>query len=974
MIKQIGSRSRQLLTSFAAATSLACASSSLAQDGAGWEGTYVGCFGRAYEGQCSSPADLYGAISIAAGYAHSAAVRSDGSVACWGFNYYGQCDVPANLGPVNRVAAGYLHTVALNGSGVVRCWGFNGNGQCDVPAELGASIAVSAGVGHTVALIADGTIRCWGEASVCAVPSDLASVAAISAGQFHTMALQTDGKVVCWGLNYQGQCDVPAKLGAVVAIGAGASAEHSIAVRADGSIRCWGRNDHGQCNAPVGLSGVTAAGGGYFFSVALRTDGTVVAWGGNDYGELDIPQGVDHVAALAIGNMHSVTLQNKIWDVRALPPVGSGYALFPNLAAAVANTPTNWLLESSSMPQPGFRATARTIQGSGSLTISGDVDLVSGSSVTAAGQLIVGGIAHSDASSVLRSNLVTTGAPAVQVQRLSPTAPSLRVIAPSSTLVVEPIDVIAGGPSITPDISCTHRLVLAGGVRSSAPSVNTAFTVLEACTDPSNAAVTPSIEFAASSAIELPVGNKIITHAPTTTLLAGTTTLYGGTIETDSDLAISGPARIPAGSSVALSLDRIRSTSPAFEIRDGGELFLENGSSLQSNAPAKTSVVGDMTIDRNALFSLVGGVDTLSIEPRGDVRCFGGSIRADQMLLGGAAADSTDISGRLLGVDALIDVDVTRVQGGILSLAQSSIVGDLSLEAQPGTTAVTSNVALSGRVLGNVNNAWGRLTSIGDLVVVGDLTNAQNSVVVARIGVVYVTGNVTNSGHIYGEVGQDPGSYTGGGTQPGDGIRVAGSLVLDAGADLSFTAPLWQFSVCGDVSLACAADSVRFDDAKFFLEGCNGTAQTFEATSANLGCVAGPFGGEQSGVSLIGNLELGADSTVILVDNFNNAPGSGAEVVYAKKLNVPAGATLITNGIKVITREAAIHGNVDNASNICVVPNAPNADLNGDGRVNGIDLAIVLTYWGTNAQVADVDRDGLVTAADMSFVLSSWTN
>jgi hypothetical protein len=47
--------------------------------------------------------------------------------------------------------------------------------------------------------------------------------------------------------------------------------------------------------------------------------------------------------------------------------------------------------------------------------------------------------------------------------------------------------------------------------------------------------------------------------------------------------------------------------------------------------------------------------------------------------------------------------------------------------------------------------------------------------------------------------------------------------------------------------------------------------------------------------------------------------------------------------------------------------------VNGDGVVNGIDLAFVLTYWGTTAPIADLDDDGIVGGSDMAIVLNGWT-
>ncbi len=47
------------------------------------------------------------------------------------------------------------------------------------------------------------------------------------------------------------------------------------------------------------------------------------------------------------------------------------------------------------------------------------------------------------------------------------------------------------------------------------------------------------------------------------------------------------------------------------------------------------------------------------------------------------------------------------------------------------------------------------------------------------------------------------------------------------------------------------------------------------------------------------------------------------------------------------------------------------ADLNGDGVVNGADLAAMLAQWGT-AGPADLNNDGVVNGADLAALLASW--
>ncbi|MCP4070048.1 MAG: hypothetical protein GY741_17375, partial [Phycisphaeraceae bacterium] len=150
-------------------------------------------------------------VQLAAGYGHTAALLSDGSIACWGYNRRGQCDLPSGIGTsanpaVSLAVAGFEdsdeHAVAVRSDGSIVCWGSNDFGQCDVPSNVGTpgNPVVGAAVGylHTVALLSDGSIACWGwnGSGQCDVPSGIGTpanpVASIAAGGSHTVALLTD--------------------------------------------------------------------------------------------------------------------------------------------------------------------------------------------------------------------------------------------------------------------------------------------------------------------------------------------------------------------------------------------------------------------------------------------------------------------------------------------------------------------------------------------------------------------------------------------------------------------------------------------------------------------------------------------------------------------------------------------------------------------------------------------------------------
>ncbi|MDA0661110.1 MAG: hypothetical protein O2931_15415 [Planctomycetota bacterium] len=48
-------------------------------------------------------------------------------------------------------------------------------------------------------------------------------------------------------------------------------------------------------------------------------------------------------------------------------------------------------------------------------------------------------------------------------------------------------------------------------------------------------------------------------------------------------------------------------------------------------------------------------------------------------------------------------------------------------------------------------------------------------------------------------------------------------------------------------------------------------------------------------------------------------------------------------------------------------------DLNGDGAVDGLDIAILFSAWGTTSGQADVNLDRIVDGADIGRLFSAWT-
>ena len=755
-------------------------------------------------------------------------------------------------------------------------------------------------------------VACWGSNSYsqCNLPTGLGPVQMFAAGWYHSVALKLDGTVACWGYNMgHGECSVPAGLSSVTAISAGYG--FAAALKADGTVTCWGDNSYGQCSVPAGLSSVisVAAGGGHM--VSLRSDGSAACWGYNAYGECNVPAGLPAVTAIAAGGYHTVALKSD-------------------------GTLTCWGENSAGQCNPGGLASVAAIAAGWYHNVALRVD----GSVACWGQNGNSACNVPEGLPVVRA--VAAGSSHTMALTVDGTVKcwgwngSGECNVPAS---LQATSVVGGNSS-----SFALSLGAALNARTNAVFSLLAPGILDALSGDTLyiapwAADDETVDYRGKS-IELRSTNAIARGAASTTLFAD-----GARLTAPESIALAGASNIPTNASVNIAAGNGLSFGGFTVIAVGGSVLADSGAGA-------LTIDGVVALGANSTFT---ALSEPQINTGATLQVLGGAV-----ISGGL---STNAGSNLVAVGGTISTGTLDIGGHVSSLDSTIVAGT--------TTEAAGEISASGQLIGNLTNN-GRVITAADLLLSGNLQNNAGGKVIAQLGTLYVTGSVVNNGSIYGNVVNAP-NYTGGGTQPGDGISIAGSLTLGAGSELRFIEDLWKFSVCGDVSLACTSDNVRFNGAKLSLDGCNGTVQTVEATSRDLGCVAGAFSGAETQVSLIGELEVASGATVQLVDNFNNAPGKTAEVVYARGLTVQPGATLITNGIKVVTRNALIQGTVDNMANICVVVDAPDPDVNGDGHVNAIDLAFILTYWGTSAPIADLNRDGFVGAPDMSIVLNGWT-
>jgi alpha-tubulin suppressor-like RCC1 family protein len=214
-------------------------------------------------------------MEVALGNLHTCAIKTDGTLWCWGYNHGGQLGDQTTDGPkplpvqvaglgsnVARVAAGYGHTCAVKTDGTLWCWGANhagqaGDGTTDGPKlspvqvlTLGSTVVEVVAAGeHSCAIKGDGTLWCWGDLAESNVPVQIASlgtsVVQVATSQSTVCAIKGDGSLWCW--QSKGEPELVTPLGsnvAQVALGWNSLC----AAKTNGALWCadWPFGDEGQ--------------------------------------------------------------------------------------------------------------------------------------------------------------------------------------------------------------------------------------------------------------------------------------------------------------------------------------------------------------------------------------------------------------------------------------------------------------------------------------------------------------------------------------------------------------------------------------------------------------------------------------------------------------------------------------------------------------------------------------------------------
>lgn len=305
--------------------------------------------------------------SVAAGYYHSLALTSNGTLFSWGWNVLGQLglgDWDTRMFPnlitsdwdgnpfdnikavvVNKRDSGY--TLALKNDGTIWGWGANGLGQLglgatwtpEAPVRIGSDsnwFVLTAGWAYSVGLKANpsgggGTLWSWGtnasgelglgdtiSRTIPTLVTTETDWSIISAGNEHTLALKTNGRLWAWGRNWAGQ------------LGLGDNIDRNtptlVSTETDWSMLSTGfaHNVVLKTNLPDGQAG-----------------GRLWAWGSNNYGQLGLGDtGINRTTPTQIGS-------GTDWSSIAVSLAG-------NHTIARKNNGTLWAWGSNSAGQLGL--------------------------------------------------------------------------------------------------------------------------------------------------------------------------------------------------------------------------------------------------------------------------------------------------------------------------------------------------------------------------------------------------------------------------------------------------------------------------------------------------------------------------------------------------------------------------------------------------------------------------------------------
>jgi alpha-tubulin suppressor-like RCC1 family protein len=286
---------------------------------------------------------------VSSGDAHTAAIKTDGTLWTWGAGANGRLGDATTIDtstPVTtftggnnwkQVSSGSAHTAAIKTDGTLWTWGAGGSGRLGNGAATGnistpvTTFAggnnwkqVSSGNAHTAAIKTDGTLWTWGagsngrlgDATTIDTSTPVTTFAggtnwkqvSSNSGSSHTAAIKTDGTLWTWGAGGSGRLGNAQVTNSSTPVTTftggnnwkqvGAGNAHTAAIKTDGTLWTWGAGAPGRLGNNAGTDRLTPvttfAGGnnwkqvssGTAYVTAIKTDGTLWIWGAGSLGRL----------------------------------------------------------------------------------------------------------------------------------------------------------------------------------------------------------------------------------------------------------------------------------------------------------------------------------------------------------------------------------------------------------------------------------------------------------------------------------------------------------------------------------------------------------------------------------------------------------------------------------------------------------------------------------------------------------------
>ena len=593
----------------------------------------------------------------------------------------------------------------------------------------------------------------------------------------------------------------------------------------------------------------------------------------------------------------------------------------------------------------GFAPTATTLAG-GTLTMSGagfqttDAMLLSGGTLDGSGSLTVtgpltwtSGFMHGSGTTLLQQ-LATISGPGSKGLR--------RTLVANDTLLITAsnLGINQDGQILVPN---GREMVLAGG---------SALTWI-AGNAPGTISVAGTLRKAADG------GTASISFAPLS--VTGETRIDGGMLQLNGPVTISGPVigapgsdlflaslsqqSFTASASATLATLRLTGSAVSFDAPVSAQSIIATSGTTTFNA----TTITDSWLQQN--LTSVGGTGPISVN--GSFTFTGGT------LAGGPA--TIDVFG-----PALFSMNTTKAIARTLRLHGSAqwTGGSISVSAAPGgggqlRVMPTAALDIAGPSL-QMNWSVG---SPGSFVNAGTLRTLPGSGTTTVVGVGW-----TNAGAVdlQGATLRISGAP--------DYVQSAGSTTVRAGAEFEhFGSVIANGGTLGgggviDADVVVGSATIAPGDGIGTL-----TVQGAVAFAAN-GTLAVTIGSaERDLLAVTGALACAGTIAVSLADGFTPAIGDSFVVVTCGTRSATFAAAVAATPLPSDRRWTIQHN--PTSVTLVVVPALPCAgDLDLDGAVGPVDLALLLGTWGTDGSPsgADINEDGLVSAPDLAILLGAW--